>query len=406
MRSKIATLCFSISLTLIACNEGDKKSEKDKPQETANHTPTNKDDKKNPQKKPTDKTDAGQGAPPVSGLRLASSADVECNSKRKGFALYDIDASTFVFCDESEWQPIDLTGPPGPKGGPGAKGQKGDPGDTGPQGSTGSQGIAGPSGLQGLTGNDGSPGPTGPTGSQGPIGYSSLISTQVEAAGANCANGGTKVLAGIDNGDGSGSAGDNTLHADEIDNTAYVCDGPINFLKIYDSSDNALFYYVSNQTIIDGTDQIAIIVKSLSENKYGLYRIGKSNTSTIWWTENPEQIGFACNPSANKCYVHFESSDCTGQGYMQRYFENSSNTSGQKLDVMLNFPNLYLAYGSQYEIKLDAVYDSQPSKDFNSYLGTDNSCYVTSASFGDYYEMTIENSLFPNNFGVGWYIAP
>lgn len=47
--------------------------------------------------------------------------------------------------------------------------------------------------------------------------------TALEAAGSNCAAGGLMISVGIDNGDGSGTAGDNVLQAGEIDQTSYLC---------------------------------------------------------------------------------------------------------------------------------------------------------------------------------------
>jgi hypothetical protein len=63
-------------------------------------------------------------------------------------------------------------------------------------------------------------------GVDGSDGLTSLITTTVEAAGGNCADGGQRVDSGLDNGDGGGTAGNGTLEAGEIDDTAYVCDGP------------------------------------------------------------------------------------------------------------------------------------------------------------------------------------
>jgi hypothetical protein len=46
-----------------------------------------------------------------------------------------------------------------------------------------------------------------------------------EAAGINCANGGTKITSGLDNGDGGGTPRDYTLQSGEVDRTYYVCKG-------------------------------------------------------------------------------------------------------------------------------------------------------------------------------------
>ncbi|MDO7849161.1 hypothetical protein Q5H92_22550 [Hymenobacter sp. M29] len=65
----------------------------------------------------------------------------------------------------------------------------------------------------------GAPGSAGSAGAAGTAGQNALVRTTAEAAGANCATGGTKVESGRDlNGDG-------TLNASEVTATSYVCNG-------------------------------------------------------------------------------------------------------------------------------------------------------------------------------------
>lgn len=63
------------------------------------------------------------------------------------------------------------------------------------------------------------------SGGSGTDGFDSLVTTTAESPGGNCADGGRKVTTGLDNGDGAGTERDGTLHVDEVDHTAYVCDG-------------------------------------------------------------------------------------------------------------------------------------------------------------------------------------
>lgn len=58
-----------------------------------------------------------------------------------------------------------------------------------------------------------------PAGANGKI---SLVKTTTEAAGVNCAAGGTKIESGVDNN------GNNTLDAAEVTNISYVCNGDVN----------------------------------------------------------------------------------------------------------------------------------------------------------------------------------
>ena len=59
----------------------------------------------------------------------------------------------------------------------------------------------------------------GEDGTIGPIGLSSLINVTNEAAGTNCENGGIKIDVGIDNN------ANGTLDSDEIQSTSYICNG-------------------------------------------------------------------------------------------------------------------------------------------------------------------------------------
>lgn len=60
----------------------------------------------------------------------------------------------------------------------------------------------------------------GPSGPAGGNGSNALVSTSPEAAGANCANGGTKVQVGVD------ANGNGQLDDSEVTGTSYVCNGP------------------------------------------------------------------------------------------------------------------------------------------------------------------------------------
>src|SRR5262249_570553 len=71
----------------------------------------------------------------------------------------------------------------------------------------------------GPTGATGPTGDTGPTGAPGADGPAALLVQVPEPAGANCANGGTKIQSGID------SDHDGVLSDAERTSTTYVCDG-------------------------------------------------------------------------------------------------------------------------------------------------------------------------------------
>lgn len=65
-------------------------------------------------------------------------------------------------------------------------------------------------GLAACTGDQGEQGDQGPQGPGGTPGHVALVNTSAEPAGANCADGGTKIEAGVDTNDNG------TLDASEV----------------------------------------------------------------------------------------------------------------------------------------------------------------------------------------------
>ncbi len=103
------------------------------------------------------------------------------------------------------------------QGATGSQGAIGLTGAPGPQGIQGSMGATGAQGIQGVAG------PTGAIGSNGADGKNTIVKTTTEAAGANCATGGTKVEVGLD------TNSNGVLDTAEINATLtkYVCNGLI-----------------------------------------------------------------------------------------------------------------------------------------------------------------------------------
>jgi hypothetical protein len=110
---------------------------------------------------------------------------IMCNTERAGEVAYASATRTLWACVSGQWTEIGL-----PDGGA--------PGTAGPQGDAG---------------------PAGPQGPQGPAGAQSLVSVSDESPGAHCAAGGVRIEVGVD------TDGDQTLDADEINKTTYVCNG-------------------------------------------------------------------------------------------------------------------------------------------------------------------------------------
>ena len=74
----------------------------------------------------------------------------------------------------------------------------------------------GAAGAAGADGNDGA---------DGTDGHNSLITSTAESAGVNCVYAGIKVSAGVDNGDGGGTADNAVLESGEVDSIGYACNG-------------------------------------------------------------------------------------------------------------------------------------------------------------------------------------
>jgi len=152
-----------------------------------------------------------------------------------GLLLYQTDAPAgFYFYDGSAWTALS-SGSPGPAGMPGRNalvlttaeaagtncatgGTKVETGqDANDNGTLDAGEITSTryvcNGAAGANGSAGSPGTAGANG------ISALVRTTAEAAGANCATGGTKVETGPDNNNNG------TLDAGEITSTRYVCNG-------------------------------------------------------------------------------------------------------------------------------------------------------------------------------------
>ncbi len=115
--------------------------------------------------------------------------------------------------------PMGPQGPAGVDGEDGVDGVDGDHGDDGEDGVDGDHGDDGQDGAQGPQGPAGNDGADGQDGSNGQDGATALIETSTEPAGANCANGGVKIEAGVDDNDNG------QLDSNEVDSTQYICDG-------------------------------------------------------------------------------------------------------------------------------------------------------------------------------------
>ncbi len=139
---------------------------------------------------------------------------------------------------------IGATGPQGPIGATGAQGPIGLTGAVGATGAQGPIGLTGATGPQGIQGDAGPTGATGPSGSNGNDGKNTLVKTTTELAGANCANGGTKIEVGLD------ANNNGILDTIEVNSsmTRFVCNGNLTS----GSALTSLNYEISNSFNISG----------------------------------------------------------------------------------------------------------------------------------------------------------
>ena len=166
----------------------------------------------------------------------------------------DTNQNGLLDSDEITNTEIICNGAQGPQGQPGMNGQDGADGQDGSQGPMGPQGPNGTNGADGQDGSQGPMGPQGPNGSDGADGQdgsTALIETSNEPAGNNCANGGVKIEAGVDdNGNGQ-------LDANEVDSTQYVCDGgssTTTMLTSYSTPPTSMGCDVGGSVIAHGLD--------------------------------------------------------------------------------------------------------------------------------------------------------
>ena len=107
--------------------------------------------------------------------------------------------------------------------------------------------LTGPHGAEQMT-QDGS---TVLIGTCGNDGSTALIATSTEPAGTNCANGGVKIEAGVDdNGNGQ-------LDSNEVDSTQYICDGgssATTILTSYSTPPTSMGCDVAGRVISHGLD--------------------------------------------------------------------------------------------------------------------------------------------------------
>ncbi len=127
-------------------------------------------------------------------------------------------------------------------GASGVDGQDGAPGQDGVDGQDGAPG------QDGADGQDGAGGQDGVDGQDGTDGLDSLVALEEVAAGGDCLYGGTRVLSGRD------LDGDGTLDAEEVEQEALVCSGPLVGDRVIDGDLEVLNAF--DLTLLDGVTEV------------------------------------------------------------------------------------------------------------------------------------------------------
>lgn len=289
---------------------------------------------------------------------VAKVSDTTCDEKREGLLVYSKQDRTFYACTSGQFESISLKGDKGdsgaigPKGADGTQGLTGTTGSQGPSGTTGATGSAGPQGTAGSPGVAGATGPTGPTGAPGSF-------------------------------------------------------------KVYDSGGTALFYFVSTVLInnpsnsTSATSEYAILVSSLTENKYTVYRVAlltKLNDGSGNLRHPTNGAGVGLVQLELSSLPRFTNSSCTGQGYIA---VNAEVAYEQRIaDALLGIPNLYFNYGN-YEVSLNSLTQVDTGSNFSYYKASNGACVASAFSHGVGFPVTIvSHTQFPDTTSQDWYIAP
>lgn len=227
------------------------------------------------------RTEAAGSNCPTGGTRILSGLDTNTN----GTLDDDEVVATQFVCN-------------GAAGATGATGAAGDAGSPGPAGDTGATGAPGMQALVRVSFSE-APCPGG-IGSRidagldtngngifddpvtstayvcnGSNGRNSLIQQASEPAGSNCANGGTRIVSGID------TNGNGTLQPGEINATSYVCNPPATGLFTWqDVTDTSVQATSNTGYMADSTSQVVV---TLPANPAVGDRVAVSGTGTGGW---------------------------------------------------------------------------------------------------------------------------
>jgi hypothetical protein len=261
----------------------------------------------------------------------------------------------------------------------GTPGPQGPAGATGPQGPAGQTGATGAIGPQGPAGQTGAQGPVGATGTAGTNGKNALIRTTPETAGANCANGGVKIEAGLDV-DGNGQLSDTEVNASQ---TKFICNGsggsgtglpsnpPYGTATLYNCDGQFQYTPCLPKVVTNSVTQIysrsasfsgAVITNGGSEVSNFGFCWGTSPNPTpadsIAWISNPEQSLFSGGEGrlqpGTTYYVRAFATNGSGNGYG----EQKSFTTPQRAKAV----RLRRIYRSLYGVDRKAFTECRPER--------------------------------------------
>jgi hypothetical protein len=272
-------------------------------------------------------------------------------------------------------------------------------------------------GSQSVTLTDGITGTQGPQGAQGVSGFNALVDFVNEPPGSNCMGGGTKLISGLDNGDGAGVARNGVLESDEVDTFRYLCKDPSSYAvagqKLFSGS-NLIGTIVKrfltwekdyNQTVLVPSDELFLISNAAGNAKV-LHRAARINT-TVCSGKAGDSYAFyeTCADSETQLTAHSETvgfyrvygtANCTGTAYLGKsgsYYQNNNPFSFDQTGF-LNFvasqgTDVHFGSGTQWTRLTSSTTTSIVAKS----VGTFASCNVICRNSDTCYPGSSDNAV-------------
>jgi hypothetical protein len=223
-------------------------------------------------------------------------------------------------------------------------------------------------------------GATGPAGATGASGFNSLVKVTPEPAGANCASGGNKIQTGLD------TNRDGILGSDEVSSTQFTCNGTF-----------PLSYDITPPTITTTAPMVAT---------------GLKTTFTTTYTDDTE-LAFARNSDGTVLWFDSEKKSLQmddgvniplGSSLTRSYVAVDIAGNVAKKTITMTTPATAMQFGFYKPVKdysLPAGFNCSYTSAYPYYIGAKDGAALSNAHVGDGY--TVNPSVFSNSLSyTGW----